>query len=244
MIGIPTGPLVAAEAKGIFMTPGVPRHASFIWKLRRQPFVRTLWSNRQLCLRVADTVCAAPATTLEFGINDLQHLSRFEQTTSWLTRDDFLSLSRKHCEQRDCYIITVVDAQGPLLGYGMAQANAVESHFSEVDQRVRWPDRTGTMFSGFVHPSARGCGIHSMLHVARINFLICECGMRWAVGAVEADNVSAMHSSQKTTNFRLAAILETRFRLGFPLRAATAIDPTFDAQFLDAPLREASGSRS
>lgn len=224
------------------MTSRVQGHHPFIFKLKRQPFVRKLWSNRQLYLRVADTVCTVPTTTLEVGINDFRHLSRFEQTTSWLTRDDFLALSRKHCEQRDCFILTVVDAQGPLLGYGMAQANAVESRFSEVEQRVSWPGGTGTMFSGFVHPSARGRGIHSMLHLARIRFLIRECGMRWAVGAVEADNVSAMHSSQKTTNFRLAAILETRFRLGVPLRAVSVIDPTFDAQFLDAPLREASGS--
>jgi ribosomal protein S18 acetylase RimI-like enzyme len=224
------------------MTSDVQGHDSFIFKLKRQPFVRKLWSSRQLYLRVADTALTIPATTLEVGINDFQHLSRFEQTTSWLTREDFLSRSRKHCEQRDCYIFSVVDAKGPLLGYGMAQANAVESRFSEVEQRVRWPRGTGTMFSGFVHPSARGRGIHSMLHVTRISFLIRDCKMHWAVGAVEADNVSAMHSSQKTPNFRLAAILETRFRVGFPLRAVTAIDPTFDAQFLDAPLREASGS--
>lgn len=226
------------------MTSGVQGHDSYIFKLKRQPFVRKLWSNRQLYLRVADAVCTVPTTTLEVRINDFQHLSRFEQTTSWLTRDDFLSLSRKHCEQGDCYILTIADTQGPLLGYGMAQANASESHFSEVDQRVRWPDRTGTMFSGFVHPSARGRGIHSVLHVARINFLIRECGMRWAVGAVEADNISAMQSSKKTTNFRLAAILETRFRLGFPQRAAFPMDPSFHAQFLDAPRREASGSHS
>jgi len=224
------------------MTSGVRRHDSFIRKLRRQRLLRKLWSSRHLQLRVADAACPVPATTLEIGINNFQHLSRFEQSTSWLTRENFLSLSRKHCEQRDCYVVTVVEAQSPLLGYGMAQANDVESRFSEVDQRVRWPKSTGTMFTGFVHPKARGRGIHSVLLVARINLLIRECGMRWAVCAVDADNVAAMQSLRKTT--RLAAVLETRFRLGFPRRAVSVIDPTFDAQFLDAPCREASDSHS
>ena len=224
------------------MTSGVRRHDSFIRKLRRQPLLRKLWSSHQLQLRVADAACPVPATTLEIGIDNFQHLSRFEQTTSWLTRENFLSLSRKHCEQQDCYIVTVVDAEGPLLGYGMAQANAVESRFLEVDQRVQWSEGTGTMFTGFVHPAARGRGIHTVLLVARINLLIRDCGMRWAVCAADADNFAAIRSLRRTT--RLAAILQTRFRLGYPLRAVSVVDPTFKAHFLDAARGEASDSHS
>ena len=241
--GYPNGFWWRPRAKGNFMSSGVPRHDSLIRKIRRQPLVRKIWSDRRLHLLVTDATCSAPATTLEIGINNFQHLSRFEQTTSWLTRDVFLSLSRRHCERRDCYIFTVADAHGPLLGYGMAEANAIQSRYTEVDQRVRWPKGTATLFSDFVHPEARGRGIHSVLQAARINFLIREAGMRWIVSAVEADNLSAMRSARKTS-FRFAATLETRFRLGFHLCAVSVIDPTFDAQFLDDPRYEVNDSYS
>jgi len=225
------------------MTSSLPRRETFIWRLKRQPLFRKGWSTRQLHLLVVDAPCSAPAAALEVGINNFQHLDRFEQTTSWLTRDAFLSFARRHCERRDCYIFTVVDARGPLLGYGLAQANAIESRFSEVDQRVRWPQRTATLFTDFIHPAARGRGLHSVLQAARINFLFRETGMRWIVSAVEADNFPAMQSSRKT-GFRLAATLETRFRLGLRRCSASVVDPTFNAQFLDDPRYKASDSHS
>jgi hypothetical protein len=90
------------------------------------------------------------------------------------------------------------------------------------------------MYGGFVHPHARGRGVHDILRAARINFLIGERGMRWVVGAVEADNSSAMQSTRKASYFRRVATLRTRYRFGFPTRSVTVVDRTFDAEFLDA----------
>jgi GNAT superfamily N-acetyltransferase len=213
----------------------MPRTAgSLLLRLTNHPLARKAWSDRQLNLFVAEANCPIPTNALQIRVNDFDHINRFEQTTSWLTRDGFISFASEHCARPDCYIFTVADADGPLLGYALAEANALQSDFGEVDQSVRWRKLTATMYGGFVHPQARGRRIHDVLRAARINFLIGERGMRWVVGAVEADNSSAMQSTRKAGYFRMVATLRTRYRLGIPSRSVTVIDKTFDAEFVDA----------
>lgn len=204
---------------------------SFLVKLKKQPLVRKAWSDKELNLFYADHVCTAPATRLKVGINDFEHIRRFEQTASWLTRDSFLSFAKDNCDQPNRYILTVADADGPLLGYSLAEADSVQSDFGAVEQCVRWPRGTATLFGSYVHPRARGHGIHNILRIARINFMIGELGMSWAVGAVEGDNLSAMRSALKASYFKMFATLRTRYRLGFAKRSVQVIDNAFKAEY-------------
>ena len=202
-------------------------------KIARQPVVVRLWSDHILHLFAADAPGAGAPADLDIRINDMAHVERFEQTAPWQTREDFSAGARRRIEEGATLLFTVAHADGPLLGFGLAQPNATDTLYTHVGQRVVWPERTATMYGGYIHPMARGRGLHAALQIARIHHLVGTLGMRWVVSAVVSDNAAALSSAGKT-NARAVALLRTRRRLGLRTMTAERIDPTFDAHFVDA----------
>nr|ART36151.1 B351 [uncultured bacterium] len=202
-------------------------------KIVRQPAVVRLWSDHILHLFAADTPGAGAPADLDIRINDMAHVERFEQTVPWQTREDFIANARRRIEEGTPLLFTVAHAEGPLLGYGLAQPNATDTLYTHVGQRVVWPERTATMYGGYIHPMARGRGLHAALQAARIHHLIGTLGMRWVVSAVVSDNTAALASAGKT-NARPVALLRTRRRFGLATMTAERLDPAFGAQFVDA----------
>ncbi|MBB4632618.1 GNAT family N-acetyltransferase [Sphingosinicella soli] len=208
-------------------------------KIARQPVVVRLWSDHTLHLFAADAPGAGAPDTLDIRINDMAHVERFEQTEPWQSRDDFIAAARQRIETGTSLLFSVAHADGPLLGFGIAQPNARETLYTHVGQRVLWPERTATMFGGYIHPMARGRGLHTALQTARIHYLVGTLGMRWVVSAVVSDNAAALASAGKT-NAHPVAILNTRRRLGRARMTARRLDPAFDAKFVDAQQEDAA----
>lgn len=201
-------------------------------KLGRQPAVARIWSNRALTIYATSSAGTPPLPDFDIRINDLDHIDRFEQTVSWLSRDEFVSAARKRIAGGGL-VFTCADRAGPLLGYGYAHPDANETTYTHVGQRVIWPAHTGTIHGGFVHPSARGRAMHAALQAARVHHLVSTCGMRWVVSGVASDNAAALASVAKT-ELRPVARLSTQRRLGQVDMQAERIDPAFDAVFPDA----------
>jgi RimJ/RimL family protein N-acetyltransferase len=202
-------------------------------KIARQPAVARLWSDHALHLFAADTPGADAPADLDVRINDMSHVRRFEQTVPWQTREDFVSAAEQRLAEGRTLLFTVAAADGPLLGYGLAHPNSEDTIYTHVGQRVVWPERTATLYGGYVHPMARGHGLHTALQLARIRYLIAELGMRWVVSGVVSTNLAALASARKS-GLRPVALLRTRRRLGTARMTAERIDPTFDARFVDA----------
>jgi L-amino acid N-acyltransferase YncA len=204
--------------------------ASFVAKLKKQPAIVRLWSDRALTIFAADTAPEAP--NLDIRINDIGQIRQFEQTVSWLTRDAFIAGAERRIAAGNL-VFTYAEQAGPLLGYGYAQPNARETTYTHVDQRVIWPERTAAIFGGFVHPSARGRALHAALQFARVRHLILDLGMRWVASGVASDNAAALASAAKT-DLRPVALLTTRRRFGSADRHAVRYEAAFTAQFPDA----------
>lgn len=202
-----------------------------LWKVRQQPIAVRLWSNRMLHLLGSSDV---PETdqTLDIRINDFGHIERFEQTVSWLSRQTFIEENRRRIAE-GTLVFTLADDEGPLLAYGFAHRDTPQSVFPYVNQRVVWPPATGTIYGGFVHPSARGRGLHGSLQTARIAHLVGECGMKHVVSGVTGDNASAMASAQKA-GLQPIADLCTRYRLGKPTKSVVRHRHDFNAGYPDA----------
>ena len=206
---------------------------SILSKIARQPAVVRLWSDHRLHLFASDA--PGPGAPVEFDIrvNDMSHVRRFEQTVPWQTRVDFISSAERRLAEGKTLLFTVAAADGPLLGYGLAHPNAEETTYTHVGQRVLWPERTATLYGGYVHPMARGRGMHTALQLARIHYLIAELGMRWTVSGVVSTNAPALASARKSGS-RPVALLHTRRRFGTARMTAERLDPAFDARFVDA----------
>jgi L-amino acid N-acyltransferase YncA len=202
-------------------------------KIARQPAVVRLWSDHALHLFAADTPGIGAPADLDVRVNDMNHVRRFEQTVSWQTREDFIAAAERRLAEGKTLLFTVAAADGPLLGYGLAHPNAEETTYTHVGQRVLWPERTATLYGGYVHPMARGHGLHTALQRARIRYLIADLGMRWTVSGVVSTNLAALASARKA-GVRPVALLHTRRRLGMARMTAERIDPAFDARFVDA----------
>lgn len=202
-------------------------------KIARQPAVVRLWSNRALHLFAADTPGDGAPADLDIRVNDMNHVRRFEQTVPWQTHEDFVSAAERRIAEARTLLFTVAAADGPLLGYSLAHPNAEDTTYTHVDQRVFWPERTATLYGGYVHPMARGQGLHTALQQARIHHLITNLGMRWVVSGVVSTNLAALASARKS-GLRPVARLRTRRRLGMARMSAERIDPAFDARFVDA----------
>jgi len=206
---------------------------SILSKIARQPAVVRLWSDRALHLFAADMPGTGAGADLDVRINDMNHVRRFEQTVPWQTREDFIAAAERRLTEGRTLLFTVAAADGPLLGYGLAHPDAEETTYTQVGQRVLWPERTATLYGGYVHPMARGRGLHTALQLARIHHLIAERGMRWTVSGVISTNAPALASARKA-GLRPVALLRTRRRLGMTRMTAERIEPAFDARFADA----------
>jgi L-amino acid N-acyltransferase YncA len=206
---------------------------SIISKILRQPAIVRLWSDHALHMFASDTPGTGAPAEFDIRINDMSHVRRFEQTVPWQTREDFISAAERRIAEGKTLLFTVAAADGPLLGYGLAHPNAEDTLYTHVGQRVLWPERTATLYGGYVHPMARGHGLHTALQRARIRYLIADLGMRWTVSAVVSTNAAALASARKS-GARLVAVLHTRRRLGMARMTAERIDPAFDARFVDA----------
>lgn len=205
----------------------------FIDKLRRQPAVVRLWSERTLHLFATDSAGDGALEALDIRINDADHIHRFEQTVSWLTRAEFIAQYDRRIKMPGMFIFTVANADGPLLGYGIAHAGTIESVYTHVDQRVIWSERTGTIYGGFIHPAARGRRLHAALQAARVRYLIADCGMRWVVSGVTSDNPAALRSA-KVTKSSPVADLTTKYRFGRASKSVIRHSSGFVADFVDA----------
>ncbi len=201
-----------------------------IAKILYQPAIVRLWSDRTLHLLGTD-VAPTMTSSLDIRINDRAHLERFEQVNSWQPRKAFLADCNTYVEN-GILIFTIADKTGPLLGYGLADPNSRESFYPYVQQRIVWPEMTGVIYGGFVHPSARGQQMHAALQNARIHHMIRNLGIRQVVSAVESDNQAAIRSARKTP-LRPIADLRTRHRFGKAYKTAVQHDDTIALSFDD-----------
>lgn len=201
-------------------------------KIARQPVVVRLWSDRALHLFAADTPGPGAPAGMDVRVNDMNHVRRFEQTVPWQTREAFIASAERRIAGGTTLLFTVAADDGPLLGYGLAHPNAEDTTYTHVGQRIVWPEKTATLYGGYVHPMARGRGLHTALQMARIHYLIAALGMRWVVSGVVSTNAPALASARKS-GLRPVALLRTRRRLGMARMSAERLDPAFGARFMD-----------
>lgn len=199
-------------------------------KVQRQSAIVRLWSDRTMHLFISNSTFEETPEGHEVRINDLAHIERFEQTETWLPRADFIAQCRSRIETPDLFVITIAAETGLLLGYTLAQANAHDSYFPYVGQRILWPARTATAYGTYVHPLVRGRGLNGALRGARNRFLLGKKGMESVVGAIHSDNRASLRSTAKGLGQPIAD-LRTQFRFGIATRTVTRHDAGQDFNF-------------
>jgi len=193
--------------------------------IRKQPAAVRLWSSRRLHLfGISKEDGAAIRATTEFRRNHLPDLEAFEQTERWLTRDAFLASARQRIDAGEDVYTRVED--GRLVCYGWLRRDCRRNRYAYVDQTVEFAPGTALIYNGWVHPAARGRGLHQEAQRFRIADVLAEPAGRYLFSAVEEPNRAA-HKSAVRAGLRPQAVLETRTRFGRQRKSAQRADGAY-----------------
>lgn len=129
------------------------------------------------------------------SVNALADLCSFEPIYDWQSRQAFLfeSMNRLEAGNR-CYTVC---ADGKLLHAGWLAPSQAESHFSEVNQRFRYPEPGAALYDFFTAPAARRRGYYQRTMCQMLMDLKHESSTFVTYISVLADNVASRRAIEK-----------------------------------------------
>lgn len=156
-----------------------------------------LWSDRYLVIYRSDRAesekMAAPSTRIR--PNSLEDLETFDQTETWLSRDQFLADAEKR--MADGEVVFTATENGKLIYYTWMVPEQEDNYFPFVDQPYRFPPGSVVSYNSYTHPDARGRGLHTAGMRAMIKWALAQPHINYVYGAVDIDNTASRHCSQK-----------------------------------------------
>jgi RimJ/RimL family protein N-acetyltransferase len=184
----------------------------------KHPLSRWLWRDDRLCVvRAGPESLALLPDTPEVVMDSWAHMELFEQTESWLSRDQFLNMARRRLE-RGLHVFSIVDG-GVLASFVWLEPNRATATYSEVGQELALPDKSCTSFHGYTHPKARGKKYYTKCKVACMRWAFTEGGCQHLFTAIDPSNHVSLHVAKKL-GFEVYARLYRRTRFGHQRHAA------------------------
>lgn len=178
----------------------------------KHPLSRWVWSDDWLCvMRVGPESLASLPDAPEVAMDSWAHLELFEQTESWLTKEQFLALARRRLS-RGLHVFSIAD-QGVLACYLWLEPQRSKATYAEVDLELPLPEKSCTSFHGYTHPAARGKKYYTKCKAACIRWAFQVNGSQHLFTGVNPANLASLKAAHNT-GYSEYARLHRRTRFG------------------------------
>lgn len=137
------------------------------------------------------TLADGCAYDVRVSCNSLSDLLAFEPGESWQSRDAFLSSALARLEQGES--VYTVNVDNRLAHCGWMAMNQKESHMSEIQQSMNFPEGSVALYDFYSNPDFRGRGFYraTLRHMLRRAFDVETT--RFAYISALADNLPSRH---------------------------------------------------